>query len=131
MASSTGSLGGKGLFWRPAMQAFARRRASETAGLLLFFLALLLGLALATYDPVDPSWNHAVDAATHNWVGPWGADLADALYQTSGAAALALPIVLFAWSFRLLLYRGLPALWLRLILLPPALLLGATALALI
>jgi S-DNA-T family DNA segregation ATPase FtsK/SpoIIIE len=83
---------------------------------------------LASYDPKDPSWNHAESALVHNWLGPLGADLADVLYQTLGAVALVLPLVLFAWSFRLLLNRRL-SLWARLLLLPPTLLLCATALA--
>ncbi|HZS84358.1 MAG TPA: DNA translocase FtsK 4TM domain-containing protein [Stellaceae bacterium] len=131
MAQWTDSLGGKaGRFWQPA-QSFLRRRLSEAAGLVLFFAALLLGIALVTFDRADPSWNHAVDAPTRNWIGPYGAYLSDALLQTAGAAMLILPIVLFAWSFRLLLNRGLPNLWLRLLLLPLMLLLWATALAII
>jgi S-DNA-T family DNA segregation ATPase FtsK/SpoIIIE len=130
MANWTDSLGGKHPFWQP-MLSFLRRRLSEAVGIVLFFAALLLGVALATFDRTDPSWNTAVDAPTHNWIGPYGADVSDAFYQVTGAAAFILPIVLFAWSFRLLLNRGLPALWLRLLLLPPTLLLGATALAVI
>ncbi|MBV9521893.1 MAG: DNA translocase FtsK 4TM domain-containing protein, partial [Alphaproteobacteria bacterium] len=131
MANWTDSLVGKGSrLWQPA-QSFLRRRVSEAAGLALFFAALLIAVALATYDRADPSWNSAADAVTRNWIGPYGADIADVLYQTAGAAALILPAVLFAWSFRFLLNRGLPALWLRLLLVPPAVLLGATALAVI
>src|SRR5262249_22362166 len=107
---------------------FLRRRLSEAAGLALFFAALLLFVMLASYDPKDPSWNHAETALVHNWIGPLGANLADLLYQTLGIRVLSLPLVWFAWSVRLLLNRVLH-LWARLLLLPPALLLSATALA--
>ncbi|MBV8663113.1 MAG: DNA translocase FtsK 4TM domain-containing protein, partial [Hyphomicrobiales bacterium] len=113
--------------WQPA-QNFLRRRISELAGLALFFAALLLGVMLLSYDRRDPSWSHAEAAPVNNWVGPLGADLADILYQTLGLAPLLLSLVLFAWSFRLLLNRGL-ALWSRLLLLPPMLLLASMAVA--
>jgi S-DNA-T family DNA segregation ATPase FtsK/SpoIIIE len=115
----------------PPGQSFFRRRLSEVGGIALFLAALLLAVALITYDHEDPSWNHAVDAPTHNWVGPYGATISDVLCQSLGAAPLILPIVLFAWSFQLLLYRGVQALWLRLALLPPTIVLAAAALALI
>src|SRR5262249_10507493 len=73
-------------------------------------------------------WSRADTAPVHNWIGPVGANLADLLYQTFGLAALLLSLVCFAWSFRLLLNRGLTV-WPRLALLPPTLLLGAMALA--
>jgi DNA segregation ATPase FtsK/SpoIIIE, S-DNA-T family len=131
MANWTDSLSGKrGRDW-PSAPSFLRRRLSEAAGIALFFAALLLTIGLASYDHEDPSWNHAVDAPVHNWVGPYGANTADVLYQSFGVAPLILPIVLFAWAFRLLLNRGIGALWLRLALLPLATVLGAVALALI
>ena len=129
MANWTESLVGKKRGnWRPA-QDFLRRRLSEAAGLALFIAALLLLVMLASYDPKDPSLNHAENALVHNWIGPLGANIADLLYQTCGLVALLLPLVLFAWSFRLLLNRGIEMLWLRLVLMPPAVLLGAVAVA--
>ncbi len=130
MTNWSDSLAGTRLPWPPA-QSFLRRRLSEAVGLVLFVAALLLTVLLASYDHGDPSWSHAVDAPVQNWVGPYGANIADVLCQTLGAAALILPFVLFAWSFRLLLNRGLTMLWLRLVLLPPSAVLAATALAVI
>jgi DNA segregation ATPase FtsK/SpoIIIE, S-DNA-T family len=135
MANWTAELNAKDLEGKrrsfPPAQSFFRRRLSELGGIALFLAALLLAVALVTYDHEDPSWNHAVDAPTHNWVGPYGANIADVLCQSLGAAPLILPIVLFAWSFQLLLYRGVQALWLRLALLPLAIVLAAAALALV
>src|SRR5258705_691485 len=130
MANWTDSLDDKQRTAAPG-QSFLRRRLSEAGGVVLFLAAVLLAVALITYDHEDPSWNHAVDAPTHNWVGPYGATISDVLCQSLGAAPLILPVVLFAWSFQLLLYRGIPALWLRLALLPPVIVLAAAALALI
>src|SRR3954453_2642340 len=131
MASMTDSAGGKSRGWRrslPQAQSFLRRRMSEALGVVLFFAALLLLLAVMSYDHGDPSWNHVVDAPTRNWVGPYGAHLADVLIQATGLAAMVLPLVLFAWSFRLLMNRGLSTLWLRLLLLPICVILASIAL---
>ena len=101
----------------------------EAMGLLLLIGTVLLALALISYNRADPSWNHAVDALPSNILGRGGASLADLLFQSFGLAAALLPVVLLYWSVRLLLGRGLARLWLRLLLLPPALLLMTLALA--
>ena len=101
----------------------------EAAGLLLLIGTVLLALALISYNHGDPSWNHAVDALPSNILGRAGASLSDLLLQSFGLAAALLPVVLLYWSVRLLLGRGLTWLWLRLLLLLPALLLMALTLA--
>src|SRR5471030_2743419 len=106
MASMTDSVAGKSRGWRrslPQARSFLRRRLSEALGVVLFFAALLLFLALMSYNPEDPSWNNAADAPTRNWVGPYGAHIAYVLFQVTGLAAMVLPLVLFSWSFRLLM----------------------------
>jgi S-DNA-T family DNA segregation ATPase FtsK/SpoIIIE len=100
----------------------------EAAGIALLIGTVLLALVLLSYNREDPSWNHAVDAVPTNILGQAGADLADLLFQTLGAAAVAVPLVLLFWSVRLLLGRSLAWFWLRLALLPPAVLLAAVAL---
>jgi DNA segregation ATPase FtsK/SpoIIIE, S-DNA-T family len=100
----------------------------EAAGIALLIGTVLLALALLSYNREDPSWNHAIDAVPTNIFGQAGADLADLLFQTLGAAAVMLPLVLLFWSVRLLLGRGLGWFWLRLALLVPAVLLAAVAL---
>src|SRR5271166_3469312 len=111
-------------FW-----AGLRRRIYETFGFGLLLGALLLATALLTFDPHDPSLDTAVDTATHNFLGPQGAVLADLLRQGFGYAAFVLPLVLVGWSLRLLLDRPLAALPRKLALLPPALVLAALALS--
>jgi S-DNA-T family DNA segregation ATPase FtsK/SpoIIIE len=103
----------------------------EAAGIVLLIGTVLLALALLSYNREDPSWNHAVEAVPTNILGQTGADLADLLFQTLGAAAVVLPLVLLFWSVRLLLGRRLSWFWLRLALLLPAVLLAAVALTVV
>jgi DNA segregation ATPase FtsK/SpoIIIE, S-DNA-T family len=109
--------------------AALKRRMFEAAGFALLLGCLLLVLTLLTYDPRDPSLNTAIDAAPHNFLGHSGAVAADLLFQSLGGAAFLIPVLLLAWSFRLLLDRPLQSIWLRLILLPLMLALGALALS--
>ena len=59
--------------------------------------AVMLLLALVSYRPGDPSLNTiGSDTAghVHNWTGPLGASVSDALLQVMGVAAFALPLLL-------------------------------------
>jgi S-DNA-T family DNA segregation ATPase FtsK/SpoIIIE len=86
----------------------------EAAALLLVLAGLTLGVALASYDPADPSWSTATAGATSNLAGPAGAHLADVLLQGFGWAG-ALPVLaLLAWAWRLGTHRGLKPVALRL-----------------
>ena len=84
------------------MRAFLRRRAGEGAGLLLILLAVFVALALASYDPADPSPTHAGPGPVSNLAGTTGAYAADLLLQTLGLAALAVALSLVVWGVRLL-----------------------------
>jgi S-DNA-T family DNA segregation ATPase FtsK/SpoIIIE len=74
-------------------------------GLVLLLAALLLLLALATYQPSDPSLNTATDPAApqavRNWIGLFGAGLSDLLLQTLGFTAFFLPLWLagIGWTW--------------------------------
>jgi DNA segregation ATPase FtsK/SpoIIIE, S-DNA-T family len=72
------------------------RRLNELLGFLLCVSALLLFLALASYSPLDPSFNSAsVLTGSHvarNWIGIVGAYLADVLLQFFGVGAFLLPL---------------------------------------
>jgi DNA segregation ATPase FtsK/SpoIIIE, S-DNA-T family len=83
------------------------RRLNELVGFLLCVSALLLFLALASYSPLDPSWDSASvltgSHAARNWIGIVGAYLADALLQFFGVGAFLLvifPALLGARWFR-------------------------------
>jgi S-DNA-T family DNA segregation ATPase FtsK/SpoIIIE len=111
------------------MATTLRRRAITATGFAILLMALLLLLTLLTYDPRDPSWDTAVVANPHNFLGRDGAIVADLLRQSVGLAAFVLPAVLCGWAFRLLLNRPLTALGRRIALLLPALVLSALALS--
>ena len=72
------------------------RRLNELVGFLLCVSALLLFLALASYSPLDPSWDSASvltgSHAARNWIGIVGAYAADALLQFFGVGAFLLVI---------------------------------------
>ena len=72
------------------------RRLNELLGFLLCVSALLLFLALASYSPLDPSFNSAsVLTGSHvarNWIGIVGAYGADLLWQFFGISAFLLPV---------------------------------------
>ncbi|SLN16106.1 DNA translocase FtsK [Oceanibacterium hippocampi] len=102
---------------------FIRRRAIEGAGLLVFTLAMLLAVALLTYDPADPSTNNATVGTVTNALGPWGANTADLMMQWLGLAAF-VPVALgVAWSWRLVRHHRLSWGWLHVAFVPMALIL--------
>ncbi len=72
------------------------RRLNELIGFLMCVSALLLFLALASYSPLDPSWNSASvltgSHAARNWIGVVGAYTADMLLQFFGLGAFLLVI---------------------------------------
>ena len=108
-----------------------KQRLAEALGFALLLVCLLLFLSLFTYDPRDGSLNTAVNAPPHNFLGQDGAVLADLLWQSLGLACFLIPILLLAWSFRLMLHRPVRSAWTRLVLLPAVLMLGAVALSIL
>jgi S-DNA-T family DNA segregation ATPase FtsK/SpoIIIE len=72
------------------------RRLNELLGFLLCVSALLLFLAIASYSPLDPSFNSASgltgSRAARNWIGIVGAYGSDLLLQFFGIGAFLLPV---------------------------------------
>ncbi|WP_372624372.1 FtsK/SpoIIIE family DNA translocase [Falsiroseomonas sp.] len=117
-------------FASPAVKAAIRRRLEEVLALVLVFAGLLAAVALASYDPADPSWSTATARETTNLAGPAGAHLADVLLQSVGFAAWLPVACLMTWAWRLATHRGLSPFVLRLACLLAALPLTAASLAL-
>src|SRR5215470_5155574 len=71
------------------------RRLNELVGFLLCVSALLLFLALASYSPLDPSFNSASVLtgahAARNWIGIVGAIVADLCLQFFGIGGFLVP----------------------------------------
>ncbi len=89
------------------------RRLNELVGFLMCVSALLLFLALASYSPLDPSWNSASvltgSHAARNWIGVVGAFAADMMLQFFGIVAFLLvifPAMLGARWFRSMTVRS-------------------------
>ncbi len=92
------------------------RRLRELGGIALISLAMILGLALATWSVRDPSLSHATDSAVHNLLGRPGAIAADLLMQLLGLGSLALLLPVAVWGYRLLGHRPLSRERLRVVL---------------
>ncbi|MGH9777033.1 MAG: DNA translocase FtsK, partial [Candidatus Acidiferrales bacterium] len=81
------------------------KRLNELMGFLWFVAAIVIGLSLLSYSPLDPSFNTAV-AAPHgrppaeNWIGIVGAHVADVLLQALGWVAFGLPVLLLALAVK-------------------------------
>jgi S-DNA-T family DNA segregation ATPase FtsK/SpoIIIE len=79
---------------------------AELSALGMAMTAIAVLVALATYNPRDPSLNTATSQATTNLAGPPGAYLADTLLQGFGAACLLPSLAMLAWAWRIASRRG-------------------------
>jgi S-DNA-T family DNA segregation ATPase FtsK/SpoIIIE len=85
-------------YFSSAFVPTSNRRLNELIGFLLFVSAILLFLALASYSPLDPSFNSASTLtgahAARNWVGLVGAIASDLLLQFFGIGVFLAPFLL-------------------------------------
>jgi S-DNA-T family DNA segregation ATPase FtsK/SpoIIIE len=118
-----------GRFASDAVRSLITRRLAELVAMALALGGAAVLVALACYDPRDPSLNTATSRMAHNLAGAPGALVADLLLQGFGIAGLLPGVTLLAWSWRLGSHRGLVNLPLRLIALLGALPVTAGVLA--
>jgi S-DNA-T family DNA segregation ATPase FtsK/SpoIIIE len=88
------------------------KRLSEFLGLAGFAVGLMLLIALATYNPADPApfFKTGTGAAARNFIGPFGAFLAELLIpQLFGMAAMLLPLTLGILGWKLFWCRPIEA----------------------
>jgi DNA segregation ATPase FtsK/SpoIIIE, S-DNA-T family len=89
------------------------KRLNELVGFVGLSLAILLALSLLSYSPQDASFN--VSAAppgagpARNWIGPFGAYLADFCFQLAGYAAFLFPIGMLVLATRWFRSRSIEA----------------------
>ncbi len=95
------------LFVSPALRSVAARRLGELGGLLLALAGIAILAAVATYSPLDPSFDTATVRPVTNLVGPLGASVADLLLQCFGAAGVLPGLALLAWAWRVASRRPL------------------------
>ncbi len=91
----------------PAFSEFLNHRLMELIGLVYFAAAFILVAILLSYNPLDESLSHSAFGYTTNWLGPWGAIIADFLYQWIGFAAYILVILLITYGIRYIRNIGL------------------------
>jgi S-DNA-T family DNA segregation ATPase FtsK/SpoIIIE len=113
----------------PDVKALMNRRSAELIGLALGLLGLAVLVALACYDPRDPSLNTATSRHVSNLAGPVGAVLADLLLQGFGIAGALPGLAMLAWAWRIASRRGLGSIAARVAALLAALPLLAAVLA--
>src|SRR3984957_12797127 len=94
-------------FASPAVKALMSQRRADFGGLRLGLLGLAILVALATYDPRDPSLDTATTRHVTNLAGPVGAMLADALLQGFGVFGALPGIAMLTWCWRIASRRGL------------------------
>jgi S-DNA-T family DNA segregation ATPase FtsK/SpoIIIE len=98
----------------PTIRALVRQRSAELTGLALGLLGLAILVALACYDPRDPSLNTASSRHTTNLAGPIGATVADVLLQGFGVAGALPGVAMLAWAWRIASRRGVGSMATRL-----------------
>nr|WP_294517754.1 DNA translocase FtsK [uncultured Rhodopila sp.] len=101
-------------FASAALKAQMSQRAAEFGGLMLGLVGLAVLVALATYDPRDPSLNTATSRHVGNLAGPAGAVLADFLLQGFGIVGVLPGVAMLTWCWRIASRRGLGSFGLRL-----------------
>jgi S-DNA-T family DNA segregation ATPase FtsK/SpoIIIE len=82
---------------------------NDVVGIALIAAALLLLVAQLSFDPLDVAVNRAPpNETTHNWVGGFGAWMANGLFKLFGAGAFVAPFLMLAFGlghlFELLAY---------------------------
>ncbi len=101
--------------------------AGRIAGTALAGLAAAGWLSLLSWSVHDPSFSHAANTVTRNWMGHPGAVLADLMLQTLGLAAIFAFLACAGWAAELMLREYVPGWRQRTGLLPVALLVLAAA----
>ena len=91
----------------PVRRGTALRRLAEVCALLLALAGAALLLALACYDPHDPSLDTATAQVPRNLLGWAGAAVSDVLLQTFGFAGVLPAACLLAWGWRIGSGQGL------------------------
>ncbi|MGR3627110.1 MAG: DNA translocase FtsK 4TM domain-containing protein, partial [Limimaricola sp.] len=87
-------------------QAALEKRGKELLGVVLIAVGLMVAMMIGSYSPDDPNWMLASDAPVQNWLGRFGASVAQPIVMIVGRGAWMLPLVLLTWGGRLALHRG-------------------------
>ena len=83
---------------KEAAQPHAARGLNDVFGIVLGCTALLLMVALLSYDPGDSGDRVPANYPPHNLGGPIGAAVAFGLFRVFGAAAFMVPVLLLVFG---------------------------------
>jgi DNA segregation ATPase FtsK/SpoIIIE, S-DNA-T family len=93
---------------KEALRILAARSFKKVIGFGLMLLCIACALAISSWSVQDPSLNHALANNTvQNWLGRWGAIVADLMMQFLGLSSTLALIVPTIWGWRLLRARPL------------------------
>ncbi len=85
--------------WRETLRDSLRLFGMRVIGTLMSGASIALALALASHEPVDPSFSTAAGGPPANWVGSFGSYSSDLLLMLFGlASVLVLPVLAIAGS---------------------------------
>ncbi len=87
---------------RPTRVHRRRILSLELGGLMFMFAGGIMLLALLTFHKDDPGFSSAGGAVVHNWVGPFGAFLADGATLLFGIGAYFFPLALITYGAMML-----------------------------
>ncbi len=93
------------------LKRFMRRRSLEAAGLGLYGAIAISTLALASWSADDPSLYNATSSPAQNWLGSFGAVVADQQMQMLGLGVLGFLAIPLAWAGRLVSHQWQGKLW--------------------
>lgn len=113
----------------PGLTLFLKNMSWRLLGVFLLALAFALFFLLWSYNPADPAFNMQTRADATNWLGAYGAVIADILMQTLALAAYLLAIPPLIWAGKVVRLKWLPLFWLNLAALPVGVILLSVALS--
>ncbi|SMY08191.1 DNA translocase FtsK [Flavimaricola marinus] len=106
-------------------QAVLEKRSKELLGIGLIVLGVLAAMMIGSYSPDDPNWMLASDAPVKNWLGRFGASLAQPLFMIGGMATWGIAVTLCVWGLRLAAHSGTDRAMGRVVFAPIAIAVGA------
>ena len=76
------------------------KRLNEALAFVYLLVGIAVFLSLASYNPLDPSWNTVTSARPINLAGRVGAFFSDLLLQSFGLAAYSIPMLILALGWK-------------------------------
>ena len=106
---------------------FLKKRTFEFIGLLLISLGIALTISFATYSPSDPTLIYGESNSNiKNFFGIYGSKVSDFLLQSFGLISFLVLITLISWGLKLIIYKELKNITLKLFFLTLYLIFGCT-----